>query len=187
MSHPAGNEPDKPPWYKRSILPSFIPEWTVLCVAIGGALAFVAAYAVDRRVNTYLAAAAGFGIGFCFAVFLEVYLYVMHPDARRPGMLPPLWLAGPITTAVLVALGATIVDSREMSFNMSGARGPVIHGAAAVIFGLLMIVAAGVVNVWMIVGEWGRRDRVVVGCVGALISLAGLVFAAVRVWYYLSS
>ncbi len=181
MAQPTGNEPDKLPWYNRPI-PTFVPAWLLVCLAFGGVCAWLAAYFPRAPANAYAVAALGFGIGFCLGVAGLVCTHLFHREFEpSSGLLPPIWVTGPVTAAWVVALGAFAVHTREFPLVQTRA----VQGPVAVILGLLTILVAGCGSSLLIRSRAQRVDRFIAGCAGLCLSLVGLAFSVVRIWQHL--
>jgi hypothetical protein len=170
-------EPRKP-WYSRPLpLPRWLPEWSIICLAVGGALAFVAAFITRDHAYVPLTAAAGFGVGFLFGVWVASYTAWRNPDSGwKP---PPFWLAFPVHVAALAGCGALAV-ANPVIYGPHG--GTLLEGPAAVAAGILLILAGLSLSVWALASGPRRPGRVVGGVAGLLLSLAASALTVVTIW-----
>ena len=176
MSQPTTNESGRSPWYRRSLLPDFLPPWLVLSLVLGGTFAFIAGDVPSDAATPTVATAIGFGIGFCAGVYFPVCVHLFQKEIDpASGMLPPAWIAAPITVAAFAGLGVLVVHERELSLGRGSA---VVRGPFAVAAGFLVIAAAGFGSGLLMRSKPRRLDRVVAGWIGVGVAVAGLVFAA---------
>jgi hypothetical protein len=172
------DEPRKP-WYSRPLpLPRWLPEWAVLCLVIGGALAFAAAFLPRDSAYVPPMVAAGFGVGFLFGVWVTSYAAWRNPSWKPP----PFWLALPVQVAALAGVGAATVAD-PVIYGRSGVK--LLEGPAAVAVGVVLILAGLGLSVWALASGPRRPGRVVAGVVGLLLSLAAAAFAVETMSHWL--
>jgi hypothetical protein len=141
-------------------------------LAVGGALAVVAAFATRDPAYVPLTAAAGFGAGFLLGVWIASYTAWRNPDSGwKP---PPFWLAFPVQVAALAWVGALAV-ANPVFYGPQG--GTLLEGPAAVVVGVLLILAGLGLSVWVLASGPRLPGRVVGGLAGLLLSLAAVSYA----------
>src|SRR5262249_48085439 len=133
-----GSDVRMTPWYRRPLLPRWMPTWLVLSLATASAIGYVATYAPRDPRDAGLAFCIGFGGGFLFGVCIAG-----DPRMRRhPGWAVPLWVSLPIQVALMVGLGASYVIFRDVGDRW----GKFLDGPAAVAYGLMWILVGGIIS-----------------------------------------
>jgi HEAT repeat protein len=97
------------PWYKRPILPPWMPGWLLACVL--GGLGFGLSLEFVVKPN-WLSRAAIFGIGFLLVLIVLTLAHAKTPPEQRDSALfPPAWIRIPlIVVVVLFIIGAWVKD-----------------------------------------------------------------------------
>jgi hypothetical protein len=146
------------PWYKRDLLPSWVPGWLVACVLIG--LGFAVSFGLllgDE--NPWGAAAVAGAIGFGFGLMILSWASATTratPDGHR--LTPPEAIRWPIVTALLCLVPFFWMTEGRIGMSISRGGRTVLEGVAVEIIALtaLVLIAAGVG--WRVRETW-RRDR----------------------------
>lgn len=175
------SDPPREPWYRRPLLPRWVPPWLIVSLAFGLGLGYVSTFVPRDPGYIAVAFVVGCGIGFLVGVLLCALVAERTTSEQRPGITPPPWLAMPVGLATLVFLGYVQIDIGVTERHVSYARHQ-LPGPVAVVIGGLFLAVAGWLSAAVLLRTPRRTANTLAGLVG-LLSLAGAVAAlAVKLW-----
>ena len=166
-----------PPWYRRSILPRWIPTWlaVAMLIAIGFALSF--GFFLDDANPFRTAAVAGL-LGFGIALLIQSVAGARLYRLEMPNPIaPPAYIGRPILTALLVCAPLFTALQRRLSTRSR----TILTGDAAEALGLLgLFLVAGMILLAIAI-ECRRLRRIQASMAMSLgVAVVAFGYAAVR-------
>ncbi|HKB05928.1 MAG TPA: hypothetical protein VKD90_27285 [Gemmataceae bacterium] len=166
------------PWYKRDVIPAWLPGWLAASVLIGAGFALMFGLFLDDPNPLRVAALAGV-LGFALGIVILSFAAVQYRGPGPNRFAPPAVVRYPVVTlvAVVVVVGWVSEQAIRRSYRQGGAT--TFSGAAAEVIGVLVLVliAAGLTG---LIAHDRRAGQVRASVVLSLaIAIGGLVYAAV--------
>ena len=134
------------PWYKRPILPAWVPGWLAASLLIAFAFAAAFGYFLDTESPLVTAAVAG-ALGFGIALALFSVVAAKDRSGKPNHLAPPAVIWQPIVTGLIVFFPVFWVSHRQIRLpSHQGLAPTLLEGNAAEVIGLsafLAFVAGG--------------------------------------------
>ena len=174
----------RPPWYRRDLLPAWLPTWLVASTLIG--LGFAIAFGLglgdtDPWGTAAVAGALGFGLGLVILTVASARS-PKTPEGQR--LAPPAVIRKPIFTALLAVIPLIwVMDRRINAPGRHGSGWILVTGTAAEVIGLAALVAVAAAVAWTLLDNRRRRggvlpsDLLSFAVAGLLLGYAGVRFA----------
>jgi len=175
---------DQPvPWYKRNILPVWVPGWLAACLLIAAGFAVMFGLFLDDA-NPWRVAAIAAGCGFAIGVVILSAAAMKYRGLRPNPFAPPAVVRYPVVTLMLVLPSMGWAVERRITRAATRGGGIIVDGDAAEVIGLVVLFSI-VAGLTLLVVRHRRRG--VLG-IPAGLSLAVAVmafgYAIVRVVQY---
>jgi hypothetical protein len=166
------------PWYKRDILPAWLPGWLAASVLIGAGFAVMFGLFLDDPNPIRVAAVAGV-LGFALGIVILSFAAIRYRGPGPNRFAPPAVVRYPVVTlvAVVVVVGWVSEQAIRESYRRGG--GTMFSGVVAEIIGMtvLSFIALGLTG---LVAHDRRAGRVRLSVVlSVATAVGGLIYAAV--------
>jgi len=175
--------PPRPPWYKRDLLPAWMPVWlgASLLIAIGFGVIF-GVFLEDE--GSWRVGLVATGIGFALALIILSAASAKSPNTPKGQRLaPPLVIRNPILTAIVTLWPHSWMTESRVSLSPARSWKTIVQGTVAEVAGTVLVVLIVAALSWHAyearrrVGRWRVSDLMSVG-VAALMLGHGLVVIA---------
>jgi hypothetical protein len=171
------------PWYKRNILPAWLPGWLAACllIAVGFAVAF--GLFLDDP-HPYCVAAIAGALGFALGIVILSAVAVRYTGPRPNPIAPPAVISYPVMTIAAVILPLGWVTDRRIERAATRGGGTIVAGDVAEVFGLLLLFVI-MVGLLMLVIQRRRAGKLHSSAMLSLgVAVAAFGYAIVRVVQY---
>jgi hypothetical protein len=160
------------PWYKRNILPAWLPGWLAasLLIAVGFAVMF--GVFLDDPQPYRVALIAGIG-GFALGVTILSVAASRYRGPKPNPLGPPEAVRYPVITALVVLLPLHWMLEREITTRPSRGGRMLVAGAGAEVLGLIVLLAVTAGLVGAIVSVRRRSGTMQLPLVLSLVVAAG--------------
>jgi hypothetical protein len=166
------------PWYKRDILPAWLPGCIAASVLIGAGFALMFGLFLDDPNPIRVAVVAGV-LGFALAIVILSFAALRYRGPGPNRCAPPAVVRYPVVTLVTVVVVVGWVSEQAIRRSYRRGGGTMFSGAAAEIIGMivLVLIAVGLTGV---VAQDRRAGQVRTSVVLSLaIATGALAYAAV--------
>jgi hypothetical protein len=169
------------PWYKRDILPAWLPGWLAASLLIAAGFAAIFGLFLDDPNPFRVAVTAGV-LGFALAIVILSFAAIRYRGPAPNRFAPPAVIRYPVVTlvAVVVVIGWASERAIRRSYTQGGRT--LVSGSAAEVIGIAVLFLI-VVGLTGLIAHQRRTSGVRTSTVLSVgVAILGLGYAAVLVF-----
>jgi glycerol uptake facilitator-like aquaporin len=176
--------PPKPPWYRRDLLPAWMPVWLGVSLLIALGFGVIFGLFLDDE-GSWRVGLVATGIGFGLALIILSAASARSPNTPEGQRLaPPEVIRKPVLVGIVTLWPYSWMTERRVSLSPAKSWKTIVQGTIAEVAGTVLVVLIVATLTWHVYevrrrdGRWRASDLLALGV--AVLMLGHGLFAIAR-------